>query len=298
MPRVPENVRIALLAAARHPRQGYFENDPVKFAHLYSRTADQEVVALVSALLAFGKVRAFFPKVQSVLEVMGRSPRDYVLSYDPECNRTFFRNFRSRIYTGEDLRLLFWNLRRILGEFETLEDAFLATGGNTTFHARLTAFAQLFHREDPFSITARKAYPRSYRHLASDPGLGGASKRWNLFLRWVVRRADGVDLGIWSRVCPADLVMPLDTHVGRISTLIGLRKRRTNDWKAAEEVTASLRKLAPDDPLWFDFPLSHLGISERCRGRWVAHVCGACSIRTICRAARRHELPPQGTMKK
>ena len=292
MPRVPEKVRVELIRAAGLPRPGYFENDPVHFAHLYSRPGDQEVVALISALLAFGKVRAFSPKVESVLKVMGTSPRDYALEFVASRDRPFFRCFRSRVYKGDDLRLLLCNLARVLREHATLEDAFLAAQAGATFHSRLTAFAHLFYREDPKNIIEAREYPRGYRHLACDPALGGASKRWNLFLRWVVRPADGVDLGIWTRVSPADLIMPLDIHVGRISSLIGLRKRRTNDWKAAEEVTASLRELAPEDPLRFDFPLSHIGISERCRGRWVEEVCEKCSIRTICKAARRRLRQP------
>ena len=248
------------------------------------------MVALLAALLAFGKASAFLPKVKALLGVLGPSPRRYVASYAPGKDRAFFASFRSRIYRGDDIRLLLWHLRRVVLDHDSLEDAFLSgtTGDVPEGHlARLTAFAGLFRRLDPSPITGGAGLPASYRHLVVDPAGGSACKRWNLFLRWVVRPADGVDLGLWTRVDPGVLVIPLDLHVGRITRLIGLRNRRTPDWKSAEEVTMRLRSIDPHDPVRFDFPLSHLGISESCKGRWVRDVCGACALRRICREGRK-----------
>jgi uncharacterized protein (TIGR02757 family) len=284
---VPDLVAAELERASRLPREPYFSNDPIHLVHRYEDAADREIVALVCALLAFGKVRAFLPKLESILRVLGMSPRSYVADYRPSRDAGFFRRFRSRIYTGDDLRLLFVHLQRTLVEHGTLEDAFLASQA-AGHRERLEAFAHLFLRLDPAPVTGRKQYPRSYRHLVADPSRGSASKRWCLFLRWVARPDDGVDLGIWTRVDPADLVIPLDVHVGRISTLIGLRTRRTMDWKAAEEVTANLRAIDASDPVRFDFPLSHIGISARCRGRWAADICPSCAIASICRVGKRY----------
>lgn len=290
---VPEPVAGRLREAACLSQAAYVANDPVQLAHRYADRGDREVVALAAALLAFGRVRAFLPKIEAFLEVLGVSPRRHVLDYRPSRDARFFDGFRSRIYTGDDLRLLLVHLREVLREHGTLEDAFLAAPrngdeGRSPHLARLTAFSRLFRRLDPRPLTGASDYPPGYRHLVSDPALGGAAKRWNLFLRWVVRPADGVDLGLWKRVDAADLIIPLDTHVGRISSLIGLRKRRALDWKAAEEVTARLRAIDPEDPVRFDFPLSHIGISEKCRGRWVRDVCTACRIAGICRVGKRH----------
>jgi uncharacterized protein (TIGR02757 family) len=297
---VPAAVRSALRARLRAVRPAAFlENDPVHLAHRYARREDREVAALLGALLAFGKASAFLPKVKALLDVLGSSPRRYVASYAPGKDRGFFASFRSRIYRGEDLRLLLWHLRRVVLEFDSLEDAFLAGpgGDDPEGHlARLTAFAGLFRRLDPLPITGRAGFSTSYRHLVVDPSRGSACKRWNLFLRWVVRPADGVDLGLWKRVDPGLLVIPLDLHVGRITRLIGIRNRRTPDWKSAEEVTMRLRSIDPSDPVRFDFPLSHLGISESCKGRWVPDVCGPCALRRICREGRRGRASPgEGT---
>lgn len=281
---VNEILRRRLLEA---PRDDYRANDPVRCAHGYDDPRDREVVALLSALLAFGKVAAFLPKVEALLERLGPHPRRAVEEFQPHRNLEFYERFRVRLWTGEDIRYLLLNLQGMFERFDTLEDAFLSGArGGRTHRERLAAFARRFYLASPAAITGSGRIPSYYHMLVVDPSKGSASKRWNLFLRWVVRPADGVDLGLWTRVSPRDLVAPLDVHVGRISGLIGLRRRRTLDWRAAEEVTAALQALDPDDPLRFDLPLSHIGISEGCRARYVPRICGACSIRKLCRVYR------------
>lgn len=285
----------ALRECARKTPARFLENDPVRLARAYPDPLDAEVAAMLGSFLAFGKVAAFLPKVQALLRLMDPSPRAYVEAFRPPRDREFFDGFRSRVYRGDDLRLLLENLRLVFLEHASLEDAFLdARAGEGdrerlgVHRARLASLARLLYRADPRRITGSDVYPAGYRHLVPDPAAGSACKRWNLFLRWVARPPDGIDLGIWKRVDPADLVIPLDIHVGRISRLIGLRKRRTPDWKSAEEVTARLRALDPRDPLRFDFPLSHIGISSRCKGRWVRGICEPCTIRRICSVGKRH----------
>jgi uncharacterized protein (TIGR02757 family) len=287
-PRLLERVSRKLLDLPA--RERLLSNDPVRFPRLYEDPGDREVAALVGAFLAFGSVKAFLPKLEALLSAMGRSPRDFVLGFGPPAARAFLDSFRLRVWTGDDLRLLFWNLRSILEDHGSLEDAFLSApvaDGPSRHRRRLEQLARLFYRVGPGGRRPPAELPRGYRHLVTDPARGSASKRWNLFLRWVVRPDDGVDLGLWTRVALSELVIPLDLHVFRITFLLGLRKRRTCDWKAAEEITENLKALDPEDPLKFDFPMSHLGISRGCRGRWVGDVCGDCPVADVCRAARR-----------
>lgn len=134
------------------------------------------------------------------------------------------------------------------------------------------------------------AAPRGLRYLLPAPSSGSACKRWCMFLRWMVRRpgpgAAGVDFGLWRAVSPARLVMPVDTHVHRITRLMGLTARASPSWRMACELTEALRQLSPDDPLRHDFALAHLGISGHCRARWSVEACPACSLRPVCSAAR------------
>jgi len=285
----------ALRRCARQaPWKAYRDSDPVRCPRRYRRSEDREVAALIAALLAFGRVSAFLPAVEGLLERMGSSPRDYVGTFRDDRDRDYLDRFRLRIWKGDSIRLLLRSLRRVLEENGNLEEAFLSAdadgprpgpggldpaGRRARHRARLARLAGLLS-------DAAGAGPRAYRNLVVDPGRGSAAKRWNLFLRWVVRPDDGVDLGIWKRVSPRDLVIPLDVHVGRISLQIGLRTRRTLDWRAAEEVTDALAAIDPRDPLRFDLPLSHLGISEGCRGRSIASICGPCPLRSCCRVHR------------
>jgi uncharacterized protein (TIGR02757 family) len=304
-----------LLSYAREaPLRSYREHDPVRSCHRYPDPRDREVVALLSALLAFGRVDAFLPRVEALLARMSPHPRGYLEDFHPRKDRDFFSAFRLRLWKGDDLRFLFGNLRDLFREHPTLEDAFLSgegegrgeagaapsAGGNgqppragpepadhRRQRERIGRLHGLLFRADPAFWTGRPRPPPYYPILVVDPAGGSACKRWNLFLRWVVRPADGVDLGLWRRVSPRDLVVPLDIHVGRISRLIGLRRRRTLDWRAAEEVTRALSRIDPEDPLRFDLPLSHLGISSGCRGRYVRPVCEGCGLRSLCKVYRR-----------
>jgi uncharacterized protein (TIGR02757 family) len=93
-----------------------------------------------------------------------------------------------------------------------------------------------------------------------------------------------VDLGLWTALRPADLVMPVDTHVLRNSRFLGLTDRADATWRTAEQITAALRALDPHDPVRFDFALAQLGISGACRGFRDAAVCAACPLDPICAA--------------
>lgn len=286
-------VKILRRCADEAPRLLYRDRDPVRCPHSYGDPEDREVAALVAALLAFGRVEAFFPALEALLDRMGPSPRRYIEKFHPRKDRPFFSAFRLRIWDGDSLRYLFANLRELFREYGSLEGAFLSAGAEghgvdleeerySRQRMRIQGLADLLRRVPAEPWTGLSDPPPSYRNLVVDPSRGSACKRWNLFLRWVVRPSDGVDLGLWRGASPGDLVIPLDVHVGRISYQIGLRTRRTLDWRAAVEVTRGLWAIDPDDPLRFDLPLSHLGISGGCRGRCVPRICDPCGLKSLC----------------
>jgi uncharacterized protein (TIGR02757 family) len=147
-----------------------------------------------------------------------------------------------------------------------------------SFSARAVELAS---RMDP-----RQASLAGFRYLFPSPAGGSACKRLCMLLRWLCRPDDGIDLGLWRGVSPARLVLPLDTHTARIARLLGLSARRSPDWKMALEVTTSLRRLDPGDPVRFDFALAHLGISEGCSGK-KGEVCIPCPVAGMCRVVKR-----------
>ena len=102
-----------------------------------------------------------------------------------------------------------------------------------------------------------------------------------MMLRWLARPADGIDLGLWNGITPAQLVIPVDTHISRISRYLGLSRRSAADWRMAQEITSALRTFDPADPVKYDFSLAHLGISDGCNGKDRSR-CTSCSITSIC----------------
>ncbi len=85
-----------------------------------------------------------------------------------------------------------------------------------------------------------------------------------MFLRWMARQdKNGVDFGIWKEIPMSALMLPLDVHTGNVGRKLGLLHRKSNDWKAVEEVTETLRKFDPKDPVKYDFALFGLGVFEK-----------------------------------
>jgi len=114
---------------------------------------------------------------------------------------------------------------------------------------------------------------RGFEFYFPTPAKGGSCKRGCLYLRWMVRRAD-IDFGLWSGVPMDRLVIPLDTHIARISRCLGLTERKSDDWKTAVQITDALRAFEPSDPLKYDFALCHKGISGECNKA----KCASCAI--------------------
>jgi uncharacterized protein (TIGR02757 family) len=93
-------------------------------------------------------------------------------------------------------------------------------------------------------------------------------------------RGRDIDFGIWKEIPANRLIIPLDTHIARISRCLGFSRRTSQDWKMAVEITESLRRIDPEDPLKYDFALCHHGISGICKGRKANAECKGCVFRS------------------
>ncbi len=248
--------------------------DPVGVVHRYASPADQEIVGLVAASLAFGNVVAARRSIEFALETLGPEPAALVSEADERTLRARLHGFVHRIYREQHLARLLFGAGNLLRQYGTLGAAF------GSFHRRDGDFRESLAC---FADAVRgDARDRSTRHLVSDPRAGSACKRLVLYARWMVRPADGVDLGLWP-IPPSDLVIPVDTHIHRISRNLGLTSRRTASWATAEEITARLRKLDPEDPVKYDFALCHLGVSRQCPSRPEEDKCARCVLQDACR---------------
>jgi uncharacterized protein (TIGR02757 family) len=269
------------------PKEEHLGNDPVQFVHRYDDPRDREVVGLIASALAYGNVKIVLRSVERALAVLGPHPAAAVAAFDPKRDARQVRGFYHRFNTSRDLAVLFWMVRRVLEDHGSLENAFVAglSGNDQDTGAALQHFSSLFLASGYEQFYSRRELKAriGVRFFFPSPANGGACKRLSLYLRWMVRPADGIDCGVWKKVSPRQLVIPLDTHIARISGYIGLTDRKSPDWKMAIDITRSLKKLDVDDPLRYDFALCHLGIAGDCPRKRDPFKCVRCPIQAICR---------------
>jgi uncharacterized protein (TIGR02757 family) len=244
-------------------------------------------VAFVSAALAFGRVASVLRSLERLLAILGPRPRTTVVEEDLRRLASRLRGFTHRWIRGVHVAEMLRALREGIRGHGSLGEAFPAGVG-------VEEGLRIFRERTLGRL--RRPPARATRTLFAIPDGGSACKRTCMFLRWVARPADGLDLGLWSRPAPRDLVVPLDTHVVRIASRLGLTRRRTPGWAMAREITAGLREVDPEDPLRFDFPLAHLGMRGGCPPRLERRDCAACPLREGCptgkRGLARRTTPP------
>lgn len=260
------------------------DRDAIQFPLRYTDPRDREVVALLTACLAYGRVDLFGRALEGVLAAMGPSPWTFVRAFDPARDAKAFAGFIYRFNRPHDLVAFCVALRDVLARHGTLEQCFLAGDAPDAPHLgpALERFARAFLDGDVRGLFPRARLSRGYRHLFPLPSAGGPCKRLHLFLRWMVRR-EPPDFGLWTAVSPARLLMPIDTHVENMSRAIGLTRRRSRNWRMAEEITAQLAVLDPSDPVKYDFALCHKRMSGDCLDRRDPAVCAPCGLRGVCR---------------
>lgn len=262
--------------------------DPVEFPRRYRDPRDVEVSALLSASLAYGRVSLFKPKLEGLHRLMGNSPADFVRQLNVQGAAKHLQGFVYRFNVGTDLAVLLLGMGRALREWGSLEALFASQlGTGEDFQGALRGFTTELRRVPLEALRQRMGPERGLHHLLPSPDNSGAAKRLNLFLRWMVRGPDQVDLGIWKRIPPESLRIPLDTHILRLAGLLGLTRRKDTSWKTVEEITQSLRRMDPGDPVRYDFALCHLGMSGACPVRPVQENCRRCPLRAHCKVGRR-----------
>lgn len=268
MPRAasdPRALRPALEALRRRYDRRFLDSDPVGIVRRFDDPEDREIVGLIAAGLAYGRVASIRGSLERVLAVLGSHPARFAASFDPVHDARRFNGFVHRFTRGRDLALLLHLVRQVKDRAGSLESFFVdgdQDPDSPTLAGALDAFgARMFALDaGPFRRGGVVPHEDGVRRLLPLPAGGSACKRSCLFLRWMVRPDDGVDCGVWTRVSPSRLVLPLDTHLLRVARALGWTRRKSPGWPMALEVTARLRALDPADPIRFDFALSRLGI--------------------------------------
>jgi uncharacterized protein (TIGR02757 family) len=261
--------------------------DPIQIVRRFSRDDDREVVGFIAAALAFGRVASVLQSIERVLAVIGPEPAAWLRRFDARRDGRAFDGIVHRWTRERDIVALLWLLRQMLDRSGSIEAFFLEgdDGSSADIAPALDAFsarALALDLKDAYGKVPKRAgvcyfFPR--------PSAGSGCKRLNLFLRWMVRR-DALDLGVWRRVAPARLVVPLDTHVIRVGRCLRLTEYTSPGWRMARDITASLRRLDPSDPVKYDYSLCHLGMMNAC-GFGRAQGDAQCPLRGVCRPRTR-----------
>ncbi len=263
---------------------GMIAPDPLQLVHRYDQPRDQEIAGLLAAAFAYGRADIVVRNVGNVLDRMGSSPDEYLRAFEARDAGRRFRDFAHRFHKAPDLVALLVRISWAVRTHGSLGELFRMNYRGTDedighslqrFVAALIDAGGLLPKLTP----ARRA---ALSYLLTSPADGSACKRMNLYLRWMVRR-ESPDLGLWTFVDPAKLVMPVDTHIHRISTFLGLNDRKSADWKSARAITAKLAVFNPADPVRYDFALCRLGILDLCSRKRRKENCEVCLLRDVCR---------------
>jgi uncharacterized protein (TIGR02757 family) len=237
----------------RYNNESFIEADPISVPHSFTRPVDREIAGFLAATIAWGNRRAIVQSAHRMMRYMDNAPEDFVRNAT-EADMEYLRTYVHRTFNGVDFQDFVRGLRHIITEWGSVGNYF-----ETRYeeHGDLRPVFSDFRRD--FFAAEHDAHCE--KHLSSIDK-GAACKRLCMYLRWFVRHDDrGVDFGMWRRIPMSALYMPLDIHTGRMGRNLGLLNRKQSDWKAVEELTASLRELHADDPVRYDYSLFGLGIS-------------------------------------
>jgi uncharacterized protein (TIGR02757 family) len=258
-------------------------SDPVHRVRPFASAADREIAGFCAAALAFGRVASVLNSIDTLLGIMGPHPAEYVRNFDPGAPHPELRRMVHRWTKGVDIAALLWILRQMLEESGSIENFFAAglSDEDDDIGPALDGFSRRALAMDVRRVYGRMPKRAGVCYFFPRPSAGSACKRLNLFLRWMVRR-DEVDLGVWTRVPASKPIVPLDTHVIRLGRCLRLTRYVSPGWKMAADITASLRRLDPVDPVRFDFSICHLGMMNACGfGRRQGDT--QCPLRGLCR---------------
>ena len=198
----------------------FIDSDPISIPRKFSKKEDIEIAGFLSATIAWGNRKSIISNGEKLMKLMDNAPHDFIINHNKN-------------------------------ELKPLEK-FVHRTFNGCLKNRLIYFRTLFLETQHLA--------RSEKHI-SNPIQKSSAKRLCMYLRWMVRQdKKGVDFGIWKSISSQDLCLPLDVHTGNVSRILGLLKRKQNDWQAVEEITDILKSFDAKDPIKYDFALFGLGI--------------------------------------
>ena len=217
--------------------------DPIMVAHRYK----DPTISLICAMFAYGNVK-------QIVKFLNSLDFGLLKKSDDEIKEALSKHYY-RFQKSEDVIAIFIALKRI-EEITTLKEIF--NDGYKKENNVIDGINNIISKIYNIYPHKSQGYNFLVGKITTKTKGAGALKRWMMFLRWVVRK-DNIDMGLWSGVDKADLIMPLDTHTFNVGLRVGLLQRKTYDLQSAVELTKTLRTFDKKDPLKYDFALYRLG---------------------------------------
>ncbi len=268
------------------------DSDPIVFVGRYASPADREVVGWIASAFAYGRVATIQANVAQILTALGPRPSATLDGLDDFAAfvRERLPRFRHRFHGPLDAAALLFAIasaRREAGSVGSFFQRELRNGERDVAGLLSRVVGRIEGLDYRPALGVRSLPPRHpARFFFPDPAAGSACKRWNLYLRWMVRK-DLLDFGLWPEISPSRLVIPTDTHIHLVARRLGLTRRRGADWRTAREITDRLARFDPLDPVRFDYALCRIGIFGICQPSAARSRCLECAARQACATGRR-----------
>lgn len=233
----------------KYETKEFIKDDPIQFPHRFKDKEDMELAGFIASLFAYGNRKMFIAKLN---DLFNRADND-IASYIKNGDFQNLKGLEYRFSKDYDIIPIFEILHKLYCNSRGLEELFEYGWNDSDYSKLFQTVVDYFYSKAPQNAG------QGFYHMIPNPHNGGAMKRLNMFLRWMVRKSP-VDLGIWDFMQPKDLLIPLDVHVARVSREMGLLKRKSNDFKAVIELTEKLREFCPQDPVKYDFAMFAFGV--------------------------------------
>ena len=227
----------------------FIKDDPIQIPHRFKTEEDITISAFITSCFAYGNRKVFIQKLNELFDKIDNKPHEYVLNFEPD----LLKDFNYRFSKDTDVICFFEKLHDLYKNKSSLKELF-KQNYNGDIQQMMQAVCNYFYCD--CNLT------QGYCHLFPNPQKGCAMKRVSMFLRWMVRKPP-VDFGIWDFIPKSELVIPLDTHVARMSRKLGLLSRNSNDFKAVRELTDKLKQFDNNDPVKYDFALFGYGVAHK-----------------------------------
>ena len=240
----------------------FLNSDPLICVHRFDEPLQIEIVGLLASCLAYGRVERIIFSIDSILKRVQNDLFSFVLNTTFYEKKELLYGFKHRFNTGTDIAILLETVKCILSEYGSIGNLIGKFVSDNRTYIMKDVLIKFTHKIRTYKDSIEKSYFKSFSYLIPSPEKGSACKRMNMYFRWMIRKNDGIDFGIWKNIPPSMLIIPVDIHVAKIARYLHLSNRKNADWKMAEEISKSLQQIEPKDPIKYDFSLCRYGMEK------------------------------------